>query len=342
MVCVAAFIILVILVLLWPVLRLFNKKAAAKLAKLFKKSSECVGKRVRLQKCETSFKDDIKNILLSKVVLRKPNLVKPLSRLIEVLAVVLVVVTIWSVAEVAKGGLALWTLGTCNVTQPSACEFAADVCAIETESTAWQWFKDWGVIFAAIPDRLKTWTAADYVPDVVIYHSDIDKPLAIDVLDPGCLICLQSYRNMMESGFFEEHRAVMLPYVLRNVSDGRPRYQNSELVVKYLVATAKVSGGEASWGIIDRIFAGYDAAGMPYQSVINMTEADEVAKLIAKWLGEMGLNQEKITEIKVLVDSEEIEQAITEMRHIVEEKIQARGVPTMIYGGKRHMGLFQR
>ena len=110
MVCIAAFIILALLSVFVGFLSLFNKTLGKKYWVTFKKAWHCVFKKVRLQKCDTNFKDEVKNSLLKKVVLKNPKLVKPLSALIEIISVVIVFITVWSLVIAIKSLLALWYL----------------------------------------------------------------------------------------------------------------------------------------------------------------------------------------------------------------------------------------
>ena len=107
MVCIAAFIILLILGIGAALISIFNRDFGKKYLALLKKSFHCFGKRVRLQKCDTNFSDDVKTTLLKKVIIKKPKLVKPLSITIEIASILLVIITAWSLIEAVKAGLAL-------------------------------------------------------------------------------------------------------------------------------------------------------------------------------------------------------------------------------------------
>ena len=164
MTCIAAFIILAIVGVFVAFISIFKPKVGKRYLKMLKKSWGCFGKRITLQKCETGFGDEVKNSMLSRVLLKSPKLVKPLSAAIEVLSILLVVVTIWSVIEGAKAGLALWSLGTCNVKHAEACSLGSEVCSIDNNSEPQNpieaigfWFSDWGEIFEAIPDKFRSW-----------------------------------------------------------------------------------------------------------------------------------------------------------------------------------------
>ena len=239
MVCIAAFIILCLIGLFVAILSIFKREIGRKYWKTFKKAWGCVWKKVRLQKCETNFKDDVKNSILKKVVIKRPKLVKPLSALIEVFSVLIVFVTIWSLVEAAKAGLSLWALGTCNVTSPSSCALGADACS--TEEKELNWFEEWGEIFGAIPDRVKNWNVEDYTVEPKVYAKTFqdEKPLALDIVDPGCSACMGSYRNQLESGFFDKYNTVLLVYPIET-GEGY-KFENSGVIARYFYASALVN-----------------------------------------------------------------------------------------------------
>ena len=163
MVCIAAFIILALVGVVVAFLSIFKREIGKKYLAVFKKAWHCVFKKVRLQKCDTNFKDDVKNTILRHVILKRPKLVKPLSIAIEVVSVVIVFVTIWSFVIALKSLLALWVFGTCNVSKPSACTLTSESCSIDANEPdnifeqIGQSVGEWGEIFGGIPDRLKSW-----------------------------------------------------------------------------------------------------------------------------------------------------------------------------------------
>ena len=61
MVCIAAFIILALIGVFVAVISIFKPKVGKAYWKMFKKAWGCLWKKVRLQKCETGFKEDVKN-----------------------------------------------------------------------------------------------------------------------------------------------------------------------------------------------------------------------------------------------------------------------------------------
>lgn len=265
MVCIAAFIMLSIVSVFVGFLSIFNRELGKKYWAVFQKAWHCVFKKVRLQKCDTNFKDDVKHTLLKRIVLKHPNLLKPASALIEIFSVVIVFITVWSLTIAIKSLLALWVFGTCNISHPSQCGLGSEACSIDqVESTdlfgkIGRGFSEWGEIFSAIPDRLKTWQAQDYLTNASIplidltkdhgesslkntkkllqfYHSQIipdSSKVAVDIIDPGCIVCRQSYLNQKQSGFLDQYFTVANLYPIPK-SDSEYKFTNSKLVTDYL------------------------------------------------------------------------------------------------------------
>ncbi|MBQ7852195.1 MAG: hypothetical protein IJ342_04875, partial [Muribaculaceae bacterium] len=210
MVCIAAFIILALIGVFVAIISIFKPQVGKSYWKMFKKAWGCLWKKVRLQKCETGFKEDVKNTILSRVIVKHPKWVKPLSIMIEVVSVVIVVAAVWALLTAIKSLLAIGALGSCNVSKPEACGMGAEVYSINAsepsnpiEATG-RWFEEWGEIFEAIPDKFRTYNAEDYDFNYVSVNpgSGADRPIAVDIFDPGCSVCMISYRNQKEAGFF--------------------------------------------------------------------------------------------------------------------------------------------
>lgn len=346
MVCVAAFIILAIIGVFVAFVSIFKPKVGKAYLKALKKSWGCLWKKVRLQKCETGFKDDVKNTLLSRVMLKHPKWVKPLSILIEVLSVVIVVVAVWAILTAIKSLLALWALGTCNVTKPAACSLGAEVCSIDEsepsnalEATG-RWFTEWGEIFEAIPDKFKTYEADDYSFNYIEISKNDDLSVAIDIFDPGCSVCMISYRNQKENGFFDNYNVRLIPFAIQD-AEGNYKFNNSEIIVRYMFATNKVNT-KVSLDIIDRIFTTKNSEGISYQNKFNDDYSrEEAIEKIESWLKEDGLNHEERDRIRELIYSTEIDEKLNTNKSIIEKDLRVKGIPTMIYDGKKHTGLFE-
>ena len=340
MVCIAAFIILAIVGVVVAFLSIFNRNLGKKYWKIFKKSFHCFGKRVRLQKCDTNFSEDVKTAVLKKVVIKKPKLVKPLSVALEIASFLIVVVTIWSLVEGVKAGLALWTLGTCNVSQPSNCALGADSCSIDEDNL--NWFTEWGEIFSNIPDRLKSWNAEEYIngndtlePAFIV--GNLDAPAALSIVDPGCSVCMQSYKNIKNSDFLDTHKLAAVLYPIKN-TDGSYRFKNSELITRYILSIDQNYAEK----IINRIFTEYNANHINYQEVFNnQLDSDQANELLGNWLAEWGMDEASIKEIKANLYSEDITTKLEHNSNIINQQIRPKGIPTMIYDGKKHLGLYK-
>ena len=348
MVCIAAFIILAILGVFVAAISIFKPKIGKAYLKAMKKAWGCLWKKVRLQKCETGFKDDVKNTLLSRVMLKHPKWVKPLSIVIEVVSVVIVVVAVWAILTAIKSLLALWALGSCNVTKPSACSLGAEVCSIDEsepknvfEATG-RWFTEWGEIFGAIPDKFRTYTAEEYDFNYInLSGTELsDLPTAVDILDPGCSACMTSYRNQKSAGFFDSYNVRLVPFAIQD-ADGNYKFANSEIVVRYMFAVEQLRSG-ASLDIIDRIYTGRNSNDEMYQYLFNNEYSREKAiSKIESWLKEDGMSDKEIDEVRKIVDYSEITDKMNQNRDIVENQLHAKGIPTLIYDGKRHTGLWK-
>jgi len=347
MVCIAAFIILAIIGVFVAAISIFKPKIGKAYLKALKKAWGCLWKKVRLQKCETGFKDDVKNTLLSRVMLKHPKWVKPLSIIIEVLSVVIVVVAVWAILTAIKSLLALWALGSCNVTKPSACSLGAEVCSIDEsepsnalEATG-RWFTEWGEIFEAIPDKFKTYNAEEYNFNyITVDGAGADKPVAVDIFDPGCSVCMISYRNQKAAGFFDQYDVRLVPFAIQGTDDSY-KFANSEVIVRYMFAAEQYQSGLAL-KIIDKIFTGKNSEGISYQNKFNedYSGAEAVAKL-ELWLKEFGLDSDAIKEVREITAYPEITEKMSENRDIVENQLRVKGIPTMVYDGGRHTGLWK-
>ncbi|MDR0887201.1 MAG: hypothetical protein LBM97_00735 [Candidatus Nomurabacteria bacterium] len=348
MVCIAAFIILLIVSLSLPILRIFNRELSQKIWKMLKKAWGCVGKKLTLRKCDTNFKEDVKNTLLARVVVAKPRLVKPISVGIEVVSVLIVVIFAWSVIELVKSGLSLVALGTCNVESPESCSLGAESCAIDGGKL--NWFEEWGEIFAVLPTRFKNWSATEYADKVEVallnprnagqdFAGSVDfaKNAALDIFDPGCIVCKKSYNAQLADGFFDRHSVYLLPYPIV-AADGEYKFANSEIISRYILA----SDGEMAWEIVDRLFTGFSENGRDWQDVFNTSlSREEAGVTLQSWLSDFGLSSGEIAVVTERADSAEITMKMSVIKDVVDNDIRTRKIPTMIFDGKIHFGLYK-
>jgi hypothetical protein len=325
---------------------------------MFKKAWYCVGRRVTFRACDSSFKDDIKNSVLSRLIFRHKKWVKPVAAAIEVVAVLIVIVAGWSLVEVGKVGLSLYVYGTCNVSQPEACILGeGDVCSTEDASGSNAfvgWFEEWGDLFTALPARIKTWQAEDYLKTgMTPYNYSEGREVAIDIFDPGCINCLKSFNNQLDSGFFDQYNVYLIPYSIKSTEkeDGY-RFPNSHLISSYIVAAREYTPVEVEspdWLIVKKLFTEKDAdLDVDYQSAFNGVKglsgtpysAEKAGNVLKGWLKEFGFSDEAIAEIAEQAHSEAVKDRIEEYHHLVDNDIQTKSIPTTIYDGKRHIGVY--
>ncbi|MDO4526985.1 MAG: hypothetical protein Q4B87_02750 [Candidatus Saccharibacteria bacterium] len=349
MVCIAAFIILAIIGVFVAIISIFKPKVGKAYLKAMKKAWGCLWKKVRLQKCETGFKEDVKNTLLSRVIIKHPKWVKPLSIVIEVLSVVIVIIAIWALLTAIKSLLALWALGSCNVTKPSACSLGAEVCSIDESEPKTpiegfgRWFTEWGEIFEAIPDKFRTYKAEDYNFNYINANPGVgsDKSVAADILDPGCSVCMVSYRNQKEAGFFENYDVRIVPFAIQD-SDNNYKFANSEVIVKYMLAAEQIRSGLAV-NILDRIFTGKASDGINYQEKFNnYYSREEATSKLESWLKDFGLDESGVKQVREIANYPETAKKMSENREIIENQLKVKGIPTMVYDGARHTGLWKK
>ena len=56
---------------------------------------------------------------------------------------------------------------------------------------------------------------------------------------------------------------------------------------------------------------------------------------------EAGFDEDGLAEVRKIVAYPEITDKMDENRKIVESQLRVKGIPTMIYDGKRHTGLYK-
>ena len=368
MVCIAAFIILALIGIFVAVISIFKPKVGKSYLKMLSKSWECLWKKVRLQKCETGFKEDVKNTLLSKVIVKHPTWVKPLSVIIEIISVIIVIVAIWALLTAIKSLLALWVFGSCNVTKPSACSMGSEVCSIDESDPdnpiegIGRWFSEWGEIFEAIPEKFQTYDPNGYdfsfIPVNPAVLTIIDSgnvkvselapepndgpelPTAVDIFDPGCSVCMHSYRNQKEDGFFTKYNTHLVPFPIQD-ADGNYKFKNSELITRYLFASEQYQPG-LGLVLIDKLFTENGDNDISYQNLFNdFYDAKEAADTLDKWLSDTGVDEAGISRIHELKDSHEITDQLDKNRNIITGELKIKSIPTMLYDGAKHIGLYK-
>ena len=253
--------------------------------------------------------------------------------------------------EGAKAGLALYSLGTCNVKHAEACTLGSEVCSIDNNTEASNpieyiglWFSDWGEIFSAIPDKFRDWNTENFDVTAVEIKND-DKPTAIDFFDPGCIVCKQSFKTQIDTGFFDNYSVKLVVFPIQD-NDGKFKYPNSDLIARYIYAVNEkeqnTTVDSIAFKIIKRIYTENDPdRGAWLDSFICYYSSEETRDIIKKWLKEFGLTDKEISEVSERVTSDTIDEIIQKNNDIVVNQIHAKGIPTLIYDGKKHTGRYE-
>ena len=345
MFCIAAFIVLVVMAAF-----------SARYRRYVGKAWNCTWRKVTFRPCDTTFKQDIKDHLLAPVAARRPGLVKPASIGLEILAVLVLLTTIWSGYTVVKSAVNLYVYGTCNKQDSASCTLGAEACSIPDETPGFMEslgafdvvgafgneFASLGETFAAIPARLQNWTSEDYLPANATYLTeDAANPIAVEVIDPGCTFCKALFANIEESGFESTHNLTYIAYPIKG-TDGY-KFPNSLLVTQYLEALRlhPLDGADTpvDWQMLKRIFTEKTDAGLPWQGAINSMDAKEATSTLVGWLDEFGLSADQIDVVVAEAGSDKVTDIIDANKTLVEEKIATIKIPTIIFDGRRHDGL---
>jgi hypothetical protein len=344
--CIAAFIVLLVL-----------GAFSARYRGYLRRAWGCTVRRVTFRPCDTSFSQDIKDHLLAPVAAWRPGLVRPAAIAIEIAALLIIVTTILSAYVVAKGALNLWVYGTCDKANAQGCVLGAQSCsigaleptfvdnvvALNVVDAIGGEVADVAETIGAIPDRLRTWDAAEYLPPNVTWRTGFDpaRPTAVEIVDPGCSVCAKLAANIREAGFADRYNLAYVAYPIPDLTG--TRFPNSGLVVRYLEALRlhPVAGAEVplDWQLLERILADTDPSGEPWQTVVNRATPEEAARLLQGWLGEFGLDVAAMDAIVAEADSERVASIIEANQTLVRETIGTRKIPTMIFSGSRHDGL---
>jgi len=376
MVCVASF--LVLLVLWVPVAIISKTKAGAdtwigaladKLRPLFKKAWYCVKRRTTFRKCDTTFGEDVKNTVLAPLAIRAPRWVKPVSGIISVVAWVMVISTVVSLYVLLRSGLNLAVYGTCNKRNAEACTLAAASCSIGVEVPSFSQslfaghpveafrneFSGIADTIQTIPSRFTNWQPDRYLPPFASFKGGYDpaKETILEVIDPGCAICAQMYRNISEAGLDQATNMSYLVYPIMtlNTVTGQmePKFPHSVTIANLLTAIRIHEGANGpvsdptDWKLLREIFTGYRPGGVvSNQGWLNGLASDAAAEQQLKdWLAEFGYSDSEIAEVFELANSSQVADIVAAGRVTVREEIRTVTIPTLLVPGRMHRGLVE-
>lgn len=349
MVCIVAFLVVLVL-----------SAVSAKYRKLLGKAWGCFSRRVTFRACDSSFRDDVKSSVLAPLAIRAPRLVKPASIAIEVLAWIMVLSLVVSLYLLGRSGVNLFVYGTCDKQDTQACTLAAQACSIGgSEPGFWESvgagdvigafgreFASVGDTISTIPSRLREWDAAEFAsPDATYLGGFVPgRPVALEVLDPGCRFCAELFRNMRSSGFDETHNVTYIAYPI----DGGfgPKFANSPLVASYLAAVRAWEaerggsvGETGDWYILEQLFTTDAADGQTTQEWMNAASPEDATARLRAWLADDGYSPDEVERIAELAASPGVADALAASRTVVEDRIRTVAIPSLVAGGRLHSGL---
>jgi len=346
MLCVASLIV-------FAVLGLFS----ARYRRLAGKAWRCVLRRVVFKPCDVNFQEEVKSRLLGALIFRAPRLARLVDRWSGLLSLLFVAASLASLLLALNGGLNLLVYDTCDRNDTESCALAGDACGIASgrtgfwaalrggQTTVWvaEAAADFAETISRIPDRLKYWEPAEYVHDDSSYYRRFDpgRPIALEIIDPGCRFCAKLFRSIQETGFADRYNLTYLVYPIPDrTAPAGDRFPHSRLIASYLEAVKRFPHGRgtaADWQILERLFVGRDAANIPYQTLFNMTyTAAEAERLLDTWLAETGYTETERTRIRIAARSEEVRSALERQRQVVEHRIRTVKIPTLIFAGRRY------
>lgn len=346
MFCIAAFIIFV-------VLGIFS----ARYRKLAKRAWGCVARNLTFRPCDIGFKKEVKDALIGKVILTRPNLAKFLDKWIEVFAALFVILSIWSLLVVFQGGLNLFVYDTCNPKNIESCSLGGEACGVSTGGQTFfkavknldvlNWAKEEVLFFTEtifrIPDRFKDWKPEEYVDETATYYKSFDtrKQTALEIIDPGCKFCAKLFRNIKSAQFEETYNLTYIPYAIPDPDTPSGfKFPNSPLVVSYLEAIKLYPSDfeiPADWQLLERLFSSKAPDGRSYQENFNFLYSGEDAEaVLVEWLDDIGYTEEQIKKIQEMSRSEKVNNVIEKQVELVEDKIRTIKIPTIIFDGRRY------
>lgn len=209
------------------------------------------------------------------------------------------------------------------------------------------WGKDTALTFGEtvsnIPNRFKNWNPADYVNERNTYYKPFDeqKPIALEIIDPGCKFCAQLFGNIKQAGFEERYNLTYIAYPISDQTTGTGyKFPHSYLVASYLEAVKLqplASQTPADWQILEKIFTQRNSNGLTFQEEFNLVDNEQqVSERLESWLFDMGYSADKVVSIRLSADSEQVKEIIAANNRLVEDEIETKKIPTIMFNGRRY------
>ena len=151
---------------------------------------------------------------------------------------------------------------------------------------------------------------------------------------------MTSYKNQKAAGFFKNNNVRLVPFAIQGADDSY-KFKNSEIVVRYMYAANKIKS-EYAVTIIDKVYTGKNHDNYSYQDLINDDYSKEdTVKHLETWLRNAGATENEIEGIRGNAKSQEVTDIMARNRQIVENELRVKGIPTMLYDGQKHTGLWK-
>jgi hypothetical protein len=352
MFCILAFIVFLIL---YPILGIFSPAYRY----LFKRSFECVFKKITLKPCDIDLKTEIKGKMISKKLARNPKFIKFFDKSFDSIALVLVVLSIWSLIYTAIAGLNLFVYDTCSPASGESCSLSGEACGVASGAPTFSQaieqnrLGEWAVspvteltqTISLIPNRLRDWNGEDYITDRSTYYSfNESNSVALEIIDPGCQFCKQLYQNIKNTDFTDRYNLTYILYPIpdENTQNGY-KFQHAYLISTYLEAVKDIEPANQNseltpdWYILDALFTRPGETTATLQEDFNLIFSEEEAvQTLHDLLQEYGYSDEEIDQIQSRAASDEISSVLDNNRVIVEEDIQTIRIPTIMFDGRRY------
>ena len=353
MFCIASFIIL-------GILGIFS----ASYRKLAGKAWQCVLKRITFKPCDVNFGEELKGKVLGKIILTHPRLYRFLSRWFDALALIFVILTIWSVLVAAIALLNLAVYDTCNPQNAESCSLSGEACSIASanitfvdslftnQELTWigQEFTSITTALTLLPSRFQHWEASNYIASNATYYHPFDakKTTALVIIDPGCPSCANDFRNIQQVGFENNYNLTYLAYPIPNGKGGY-KFANSHLMASYLEAVKVVAPAHATaaniapdWQLLEKIFTATNSDGKPLQSDIDYVfDSARTKEWMHTQLADIGYTSEQVAVIDTLATSDQVRVKLSEQKNIVENKVHTVKIPTIMFDGRRYDRVLQ-
>jgi hypothetical protein len=346
MLCIAAFIV-------FAFLGIFS----ATHRKLAKQAWHCVVRRVTLRPCDVNFGEEVKAHLVGKLIFRAPKTARFIDKYSEIFATIFVILSIWSFGEVMISGLYLYVYGTCNPSAVESCSLSGEACGVDqtrvTLKEAWNTgnFERWalgpvlrvGEAIVRIPDRLRTWNAADYVSETATYAEpyNAQKETLLEIIDPSCRFCRTMTERILTTDAKNAFNVTYLLYPIPGFL--QPKFPYSPQLASTIEALKEFSPEKpnalllrSDWQFLALLFS-MDGPEPWLQDEFNTVFTTEQAeKRIQEMLIEIGFNEGERLLITQKAQSTEIQASLKKQKVIVEDQIRTIKIPTVLIGGRRY------